>query len=303
MRYAIGIDIGGTKIAMGVVDELGNVLASQEFKNEVSKDPRDAVKQTSESISCMIDKSRIEGDFLGIGIGAPGPLNPNEGSLICPPNLPKWWDFNIVEEFRCYFSNPIRMENDASVAALAEKWVGAGKDYEQLIYLTISTGIGAGIIINGRLYTGSTGNAGDVGHMVIDASAGICSCGQAGCFEWVASGTALARQGTELLGSPVTPEEVLQLAKNGDRQLQLLIDRLFLYIGSGCVSLINTFDPQLVIIGGGISQIGTPLFKAVNGYVQKYALNPSGRTIQVKPAQLKRNSGIVGAAALFLQNN
>jgi glucokinase len=191
------------------------------------------------------------------------------------------------------------LENDATAAALAEKWVGAARSAEHFVYITISTGIGAGIYSHGRLLTGATGNAGDIGHMVIDPASGICNCGQRGCFEYVASGTAIAREASSLLGRQVAAKEAFELALTGqDPAMEKLVHRVFDYIGIGCVTLINTFDPELLVIGGGVSQVGAPLFEAVSDYIMRNALNPSGRNTPVVPAALQQDAGLIGAAAL-----
>jgi glucokinase len=236
----------------------------------------------------------------GIGIGAPGPLDTKKGIIAEPPNLRDWWGFPIVDSLKRYYSVPITFENDATAAALAERWVGAGRETDHFVYMTVSTGIGAGIFSHGRLITGATGNAGDIGHIVIDASVGTCPCGQKGCLEYIASGTAIARMASELVGHEVSSKEAFELAFSGENAaVKELVDRVFRYIGVGCVTMINTLDPELVIIGGGVSQVGAPLFDAVTDYIQKHALNPSGRRTRVVPAGLSQDAGLIGAAALI----
>jgi glucokinase len=240
-----------------------------------------------------------ESELLGIGVGAPGPLNTKEGKIAEPPNLRGWWNFPIVDSLKRYFSLPIRLENDATAAALAEKWLGAAKDADHFVFITISTGIGAGIYSHGKLLTGASGNAGDVGHIVVDPSVGTCVCGQKGCWEFVASGTAVARQASALLGREVSSKEAFDLAAAGQPVIQELVAKVFENIGVGCVTLINTFDPEKLVIGGGVSQVGEPLFNAVRDYVSKYALNPSGRQTPIVPAALHQDAGLIGAAALI----
>ncbi|MFC4777406.1 ROK family protein [Paenibacillus sp. GCM10023252] len=305
MNLAIGIDIGGTKIAAGIIDEKGTILASSSLHTDLTQPPADMVSQTAQEIKQLILKNGIDyTKIAGIGIGAPGPLDPRGGKLTCPPNLKSWWDFPVVQQFSNHFTNlPIRMENDATAAALAEKWIGAAKDSDHFVFITISTGIGAGIYLHGKLLTGSTGNAGDVGHMVVDPSAGTCLCGQAGCWEWIASGTAITRQASALYGRPVTSKEAFELAAGGDPEMAALVDKVFRYIGMGCVSLINTLDPDTIVIGGGVSQVGEPLFDAVRRYISEHALNPSGKRTAVVPAALLQNAGLIGAAALVHQGD
>lgn len=300
MSYAIGIDIGGTKTAIGLIGTDGEVRTKVSLPTDQTVGPEVMVDRMAAAIQDILTAQGIaESQLLGIGVGAPGPLNTKEGKIAEPPNLRGWWNFPIVDSLKRYFSLPIRLENDATAAALAEKWLGAAKDAEHFVFITISTGIGAGIYSHGKLITGASGNAGDVGHIVVDPSVGTCVCGQKGCWEFVASGTAVARQASELLGREVSSKEAFDLAAAGQPVIQELVAKVFENIGVGCVTLINTFDPEKLVIGGGVSQVGDPLFNAVRDYVSKYALNPSGRQTPIVPAALHQDAGLIGAAALI----
>jgi len=299
LQYAIGIDIGGTKTAIGLVDANGLVLARTTLPTD-SASPSHMVDEIAAATNKLLADAAIPAAKLqGIGLGAPGPLNTKRGIIAEPPNLRDWWGFPVVDAFRRHYDLPIAFENDATAAALAERWIGAAKHADHFVYVTISTGIGAGIFSHGRLITGSTGNAGDIGHIVIDPAAGLCPCGQRGCFEYIASGTAIARMASALVGRPVTAKEAFELAlSGGNAAVEELVRRAFRYIGIGCVTLINTFDPEMIVIGGGVSQVGAPLFDAVIGYVEQNALNPSGRKTAILPAALSQDAGLIGAAAL-----
>ncbi|MUT67763.1 ROK family protein [Paenibacillus sp. NEAU-GSW1] len=301
MKYAVGIDIGGTKTALGLVTSDGQVLSKASLTTDLSLAPSDMVDKIAEAAHRLLSESSLQQtDLQGIGLGAPGPLNTKLGQIAEPPNLRSWWNFPVVESFKRHFQVPIVLENDATAAALAEKWMGAAKSADHFVYITISTGIGAGIYSHGRLITGATGNAGDIGHMVVDPSGGDCPCGQRGCFEHIASGTAIAREASSLLQRPVTSKEVFELALSGQNtEMKQLVDRVFGNIGVGCATLINTFDPELLVIGGGVSQVGEPLFEAVGAYIKRNALNPSGRNTPVVPAALQQEAGLIGAAALI----
>ncbi|MFB9326407.1 ROK family protein [Paenibacillus aurantiacus] len=302
MKVAIGIDIGGTKTAIGLVAPDGTVLAKTSLPTDLALPPSVMVDNIAGAAKRLVgEKELLPADLQGVGIGAPGPLNTKLGQIAEPPNLRPWWGFPVVDAFKRHFDVPIVLENDATAAALAEKQTGAAKEADHFVYVTISTGIGAGIYSHGRLITGATGNAGDIGHMVVDPAGGDCPCGQRGCFEHIASGTAVAREASALLGRPVSTKEAFDLALSGqDAALEQLVQRVFRYIGVGCVTLINTFDPELIVIGGGVSQVGSPLFDAVSGYIRDHALNPSGRRTPVVPAALHQDAGLIGAAALVL---
>lgn len=301
MTLAIGIDIGGTKTAIGVVNENGEVLRKTIIPTDHSIAPNVMVERISENIYSLLHSLSISiNDVEGVGVGAPGPIDTARGEIVCPPNLPGWTNFKLVAELKKRVGITVRLENDASLAGLAEMKVGTAKNVKDFLYITISTGIGGGIILDGSLVTGTTGNAGDIGHMVIDPSYGTCICGQRGCFEWIASGTAIARQGKELLKRDVTTEEVFHLYHGGDQQIGTMVNNVFERIGMACVSLINIFDVKLIVLGGGVSKVGKPLVEAVNNYVAKYALNPKGRKTKVKSSTLIENAGVIGAAALIV---
>jgi glucokinase len=301
--YVIGIDIGGTKVAIGIVDEFGSVHAQTRIPTNLIIPPSEMIEQIVQSIHLLFEESGLHLEqVMGIGIGAPGPVDAQNGMITCPPNLPNWIQVPIVAELEATFGVPVRLENDASAAALAEKWVGAAQDNGNFVYMTISTGIGAGLYLDGRLITGSRGNAGDIGHMVIDPTKGTCPCGQKGCFEWLASGTAIARRGSEIMGAELTTKEVFDLYKEKHPKIYTMIDDVFTSIGIGCVTIINLFDPEKIVIGGGVSQAGAPLFTAVEEYVSRYALNPAGRKTSIVPAASGQHAGVIGAAALIIRN-
>lgn len=299
MDYAIGVDIGGTKVAIAVINEQGKVIEESVIPTNVSITSEKMMDTIIEEIQTVIKKSQVnELDIIGLGIGAPGPLDSRNGIILCPPNLTGWIDVPIQAYFAKTFDWPIKLENDANAAALAEKWLGAARKNNHFAYMTISTGIGAGIVVEGKLLRGLKGNAGDIGHTVIDPSFGECTCGQKGCLEAVASGTAIAKHGSKIVGKNLSTKEVFALYHEGHEQIVEMIDHVLMILGMACVNLINTFDLEKIVIGGGVSKVGDLLFHTIQKYVQTYALNPIGRQAEIVPAKLNQNAGVIGAAAL-----
>ncbi|WP_078555592.1 ROK family protein [Bacillus alkalicellulosilyticus] len=299
MKYSVGIDIGGTKIAIGIVTSSGELIDVVKLPTDKDKTPQVIMKNIVVDTKKLLEINNIQEHQLeGIGIGSPGPIHKEAGLIACPPNLQNWRNVDIVGYFKNHFTVDIYLENDASAATLGEKWVGAAQENQHFLFLTISTGIGAGIYTNGQLVRGTYGNAGDVGHIVIDPSRGKCVCGQKGCFEWVASGTAIARMASELLEKPLNTKEVFALYEQKNESIVGLVEQVFEYIGMGLVTLINTLEPEKIVIGGGVSQVGEPLFTFVQNYVKQYALSPFGRDTEIVSAGLNQEAGIVGAAAL-----
>lgn len=297
--HVIGIDIGGTKIAIGLVDQAGQVVARHVLPTDLDNSPAEMVEHMSRIIDGLLLEQGLTLDAVkGIGVGAPGPLDVKNGLFLCPPNMPAWHNYPLIPDLQSRFPLLVLLENDANAAALAEKWVGAAAGMDDFIFLTISTGIGAGVVINGHLISSLRENAGEVGHIVLDPALGRCTCGQLGCFEYIASGTAIARRGSHLLGRQVTTEEVFALYAEGHPVMVPFVEDVFQYIGMGCVTLINLFSPERIVIGGGVSNAGEPLFAAVRQYVKRNAFSPSGRSTAIVPSEIGAWAGVVGAAAL-----
>lgn len=302
MRQAIGIDIGGTNVAVGLVDASGRVQAQQTIAMDQELPPLDMIAKIGSLIAQLLDQAGITSQELsGIGIGAPGPIDAHRGIITCPPNLPNWRQVPIVAQLERRFGVPVALANDANAATLGEKWVGAAQENNHFVCMTIGTGIGAGIFLNGQLLQGTTGNAAELGHIVLNPNTEEnCTCGQKGCFEWHASGTAIARKASALLGRRVTAQEVFELYRSGQPAIVPLVEEVFHYIGVACVTLVNLLEPEKIIIGGGVAQAGAPLFAYVRKYVSKYPLNPGSRQVHIVPAGLRTNAGIIGAASLIL---
>jgi len=314
---ALGIDLGGTKILTAVASAEGKMLSRDHSITPAKEGQEAVVKSILESVGRALDQVNIVVDDLtAIGIGAPGLSNPETGILFTSPNLPGWKDVplrNIVEE---ELGKQAFLINDANAAAVGELYFGAGRGARNFIYITVSTGIGGGIIIDGKIYAGSTGTAGEVGHMVIDDDGPLCNCGNRGCWETLASGTALAREARhrikegaatsilEYAGGDikrVNAEVIHEAAKSGDKLANELIAQLAYYLGVGLANLINIFNPEVIIIGGGLSNIGDMLLKPAFEEAGRRAFKQSYQVVRFARAELGRNSGVLGAAAHALE--
>jgi glucokinase len=265
----MGVDIGGTKIATGLVDEDASVLTSRTTPTRASE----GFALSIEQVWSAIDQS-ITRDVCAIGICAPGPLNPKTGIIMNPPNLPGWRDVSLVEMAAARYKLPVTLENDCNAAGLAEVRRGAARGLSNVFYAAIGTGIGAAIIIDGKIYRGKNGMAGEAGHMSIDyLSSTICGCGTPGCIEALASGTAIDRHAIDL---------------------DQLAERLSAWLG-GIVSLL---DPEKIVIGGGVAQTNGPLFEKLRAQVPMRTVNPFAKSIPIVPAHFGAQAGIVGAALI-----
>jgi glucokinase len=280
-EVVIGADIGGTKIASARVHLDGEPVVRQctVLSTRASEGFDRSLGQVFEAIDQLMDPK-----VSAIGICAPGPLNPASGVIINPPNLPGWRNINLAEIVRNRYGIPCRIENDANAAALAETLFGAAKGYRHVVYATLSTGIGTGIIVDGRIYHGKNGAAGEGGHVSIDyRSPQLCNCGTPGCIEALASGSALAARG---LDPSALDEKTL--------------DEMGAQLGAWLGSLISLLDPEIIVIGGGISQIGEPLFARLQREIPSRTINQFAAQTPVVPARFGANVGILGAAAVVL---
>lgn len=315
-RYAVGVDLGGTKIAVALVSEEGRALHSLVVPTRPEEGVDAVLERMAESVELVLSAGGVRGEEVaGVGIGAPGSLDPETGRVIFSPNL-GWKDVPLREAMRRRLGQTtVVLENDANAAAWGEYCFGAGRGTRNFVYVTISTGIGGGIILDGRLYRGAGGSAGEVGHMTILAGGPRCSCGSDGCWEALASGTAIARRAREALalgeesalgelyrrGELITAAQVAQAAERGDRLAQRILAETWFFVGVGLANLANLFDPERIALGGGVAQVGEPLLARARELVRLRALAGPAREVEVTLAALKGEAGVLGAAALALR--
>ncbi len=300
----VGIDIGGTKIAAGVVSLAGKVLARGEIATHPERSPGDAVARTTELVRTLEREAGVRARV--IGVCCPGPLDLKRGVVLDTPNLRRWWHFPLQARLQRALKRPVRLENDANAAAVAEHRLGAGRGANDMLYLTISTGVGGGVIINGSLYRGAQGFGGELGHVSLDLNGPVCGCGARGCIEALASGTAIAKRVQtylELAGAsaaararPVTAVDVVAGVRRGDPICTRVWNDAMYALGLGIGSLANAFNPELFVLGGGLTAAGTLLFKPVRKHARASCMKPIARKLTVVRAQLGRDVGILGAA-------
>lgn len=304
------MDLGGTKILTALVDERGEVSSRVRIATPKGG-PEAVVDAVVEAVQEVCARAGIDRSAArGVGVGAPGPLDHESGVVFEPPNMPGWRDVPLAEMLSPRLGLRVAVENDANAAAMGERWVGAGAGTDDLIYITVSTGIGGGLILGGRLYRGVTGTAGEVGHMVIEAGGPRCGCGRLGCLEALASGTAIAREARAavLAGQPTSlsvipverleAEDVALAARDGDPLARKVFARAAAALGTGIANLVNLFNPAMVIVGGGVARAGDLLFGPVRRIVHQEAFERPGAAVRIVPAALGDDVGVVGAAAV-----
>jgi len=292
----LGIDIGGTKIAAGVVNESADVLRSAEFPTRAAQGFETSIAQVYRAVEEVLAP-----EITAIGICAPGPLNPKTGVVLNPPNLPGWNHIPLAQLIEERFARLCRVENDANAAGLAETLFGAARGYSSVLYMTWSTGIGTGIVLDGRIYHGKNGAAAEGGHVTVDyRGEAPCACGVPGCIEGLASGTAIAARASRLMGRTVTAAEVGRAAQAGDPAAAQVIAEAVDMVAAWLGSMISMLDPDIVVIGGGVAQLGEPLFAKLRAETPRRTINQFAVETPIVPAALCRNAGILGAAAVVV---
>jgi len=313
----LGVDLRGSKILAAVVNSRGEILSSNESATPVTGGHGVVIQAIVDSSHRVLKQAGIAiSELIAIGVGAPGLSNPETGILFTSPNLPGWRNVPLRDIMQERLGKKTFVINDANAAALGEFCFGAAHGARNFIYVTFSTGIGGGIVIEGKIYTGAIGAAGEVGHMTIDDEGPICNCGSRGCWETVASGTALAKEArrkikegvrTSILEyaegdvEKVTAPVIHSAAKQGDRLAKELIARTGYYVGVGLANLINIFNPELIVIGGGLSNIGDMLLEPAFKVAGERAYKEAFQAVHFASAELGRNSGVLGAATYALQ--
>jgi glucokinase len=319
MRFIVGIDLGGTNIVSGCVAEDGSAVHGVRSVHTGAEEGPDAVVRriiTAAKESMAETLGAVPGaELIGIGVGAPGPLDTRSGIVLLTPNL-GWVNMPLRARLHEGLGLKTALDNDANCAILGEWWQGAARNTRNAIGLTIGTGIGGGIIINGRLYHGSSDIAGEFGHMTIDANGRRCKCGNYGCIEAYASGPNIALRAVEALESGaestlpsyvagdlhrITAQTVYQAAHSGDELALEVVRDTAKFLGAAVASLINIFNPEAVVIVGGVTLAGDSLFEPLSREVSRRAFKPAVQVCRIVPGTLTGVAGVYGAARAYLE--
>nr|WP_296481438.1 ROK family glucokinase [uncultured Acetatifactor sp.] len=310
-RYAFGVDVGGTSVKMGLFDETGTILDKWEIPTRRENKGASILPDVARSLlEKMTEKGIQEKDLVGIGVGAPGPVD-DEGTLVNGAVNIGWEPFNIPQAMRAYINVPVKAANDANAAAYGEMWKGGGKGFNSIVAVTLGTGVGGGIIINGELLAGATGAGGEIGHMhMVDDETEACGCGNKGCMEQYASATGIARlarrrlekddEPSVLREGKVSAKTVFDGVKAGDKVAVEIAEEFGEYLGKGLAMIASVLNPEAFIISGGVSKAGEILFSFIEPPFRKYVFRHCGNAKFVL-ATLGNDAGIYGAAGLVLR--
>ena len=316
-KLYLGIDIGGTKVAAGLVDEHGEIISKTRVPMTANLDAAHGFAAVKNAAHAVLN-SNAGNTIAGIGVTSPGPLDPRTGVVLNPPNLPCWRNFPLGDEVSKQFGVPVRVDNDANAAALAETMWGAGRGHRCVFYATLGTGIGTGITIDGRIWHGRTGAAAEGGHMTIDHRGPTCPCGKKGCIEVLASGPVIAARAEQRCraaalgreskilslagGDPrkITCESVAEAWRAGDPVAENVLRETAGLLAIWLGNIVDFLEPDVIVVGGGVGELMSNWFDFIRGVLPKWSVNQRCREIPLLLAKYKEDAGIAGAAALCL---
>lgn len=316
-KKLIGIDLGGTTIKFAILTTDGNVQQKWSIETNILDDGRHIVPDIIESINHRIALYEMKHeDFIGIGMGTPGSVDIKKGTVVGAYNLNWTKQQNVKAQIEEATGIPFVLDNDANVAALGERWKGAGENNPDVVFITLGTGVGGGIIAEGNLLHGVNGCAGEIGHVTVDPGGFECTCGKRGCLETVSSATGVVRVARHMSeeyagdsqlkqaiddGQDVSSKDVFDYAQANDPFALMVVDRVCYFLGLAIGNVGNTLNPSSVVIGGGVSAAGEFLRSRVQTYFEEFTFPEVRNSTQVKLAQLGNEAGVIGAASLALQ--
>jgi glucokinase-like ROK family protein len=307
--YVAGIDMGATHLSIILADFGAQVIDEIETPFSVADGPEKCIQQANGLLADLLKKNQLSISQIGaLGIGVPGPIASEAGMVYAPPIMPGWSGYPIQSNLEETWGIPVSLNNDAELGALGEWAYGVGRGDNHLAYIKVGTGIGSGLLMNGQIYRGATGSAGEIGHLTIEENGPLCDCGNYGCLEALAGGKAISRQAREavqkgkrtLLSNmgpieSLSARDVASAARRGDLISQNIIANAGRYLGIAIAGLVNLFNPQTVVIGGGVAQIGDLLLQPIRDTVSRRSLQASARTVKINTAVLRRHSSGMGA--------
>ncbi|MEH7379018.1 ROK family glucokinase [Bacillus sp. JJ1533] len=307
-KKIIGIDIGGTNVKIGLLNLQGDILKRWEIPTIRGEE---IITNIWESVLSNVSIDDVENNILGIGVGAPGFVEGETGIVFEAVNL-SWKNFELGQLLSNKFSLPVIVENDANLAALGEYWKGAGDRVENLIFITLGTGVGSGIIANGAILNGENGTAGEIGHIIVEPKGYNCNCGRVGCLDTISSATGIVRQAKDKIKENPTSnlaryvqargsldaKDIFTQARSGDQDCVDILEYTSEMLGKALANAAAIINPSKIIIGGGVSQAGDQLLTITKKYFIKYSLGRIGDITNIEIAKLGNNAGIIGAAYL-----
>ncbi|WP_085991904.1 ROK family glucokinase [Oceanobacillus senegalensis] len=315
-KVIIGADIGGTTIKLGFINMEGDILHKWQIPTKTANNGASIITDIWESVLTNLSEQNLRKEaVLGIGIGAPGFINSETGLVYEAINI-GWKNVDLAKELQNMSGLPVFVQNDANIAALGENWIGAGNHSFNMIAVTLGTGVGGGVIVNGSILNGENGMAGEIGHIKVDPNGIPCNCGGIGCLETICSATGIARQGMDAVTlntrsnlasyynktGNISAKDILELAKSGDETCLHIVQHTTNILGMALANMASLNNPSKIIIGGGVSKAGTFLLDYITDSFKRHAIPKISETCEIKLAQLGNDAGMIGGAYLVKKN-
>ncbi|MEK6743902.1 MAG: ROK family protein [Nitrospirota bacterium] len=300
----IGVDLGGTNLRTALVSQNGEVADKVKEPTRASDGHAKVIQKLIENIKAQLDSALRNGfKVAAVGVGAPGVIHAQTGMVVKSPNFPDWNNLPLKKELESALALPVSIENDANAAALGEQWRGAGRGITSMILLTLGTGVGGGIVLDGRIWPGADGMAGEIGHMTIIPDGRRCGCGNTGCLEMYTSSRGIVMTYQERSSRPqsITSEEIYQAARDGDAVAGDVMKDMGRFLGIGIANLINIFNPEMIVIGGGVKDAWPLFIDATREEIKKRAFEYTAARTRIVSSLLGDDAGMIGAAALAFQ--
>ncbi|NLJ57068.1 MAG: ROK family protein [Firmicutes bacterium] len=316
MKYLLGVDLGGTNIQVALAERGGKILRSQKFSTEAATGRENVWRNILAGLETVLEQGLVPRDRLaGVGVCTAGFFDYYSRTIISSPNLPGWEGFPLEKRLSQELALPVLVENDANAAAYGEFIFGAGKGKRNMVNVTLGTGIGGGIIIEGEIYRGSGGFAGEIGHLPVLPGGPLCGCGRRGCLECLASGNAIAREGQAVIAGEartilrdmvedqeeLTAYHVFEAAKDGDREAADIVAKAACYLGRALATVVNLLNPEIITLGGGMAAAGEIIFEPVQRCLKELSIQPAGEMVELLPAVLGEEAGVRGILTLVEQ--
>jgi len=307
--HVVGLDFGATHLSLFIADLSARILDENESELNITRGPETCLAEADRLLHERLTKVNLSlQNILAIGVGVPGPIVTEAGMVLSPPLMPGWDQYPIRDDLEKRWGCPVSLNNDAELGALGEWAAGAGRGEGNLAYIKVGTGIGAGLLLDGKIYRGVTGSAGEIGHLTMDENGPVCTCGNHGCLEAIAGGRAIALQAQEAVRKgkrtqmaaiqpveSISVREVAAAARLGDLLAQQILAKAGTHIGIAIAGLVNLFNPGMIVIGGGVARTGDLLLEPMRQAVQRRSLAASTRVVRITTAMLGRRSSGMGA--------
>lgn len=314
LGHVIGIDMGASHVMLILADFSGRQLHEIEVPLDINEGPSVCLARVAELVEQLLKEAGMSmSQISAVGVGVPGPIVQKEGMVSGPPIMPGWDRYPIRDHLQELWQVPVSLNNDAELGAVGEWAYGAGRGEHNLAYIKVGTGIGAGLLLEGQIYRGSTGCAGEIGHITIDENGPLCTCGNRGCLEAIAGGGAIARKAMEAVrmgqrtqlaemvhNGKLTVADVMNAARHGDHLAQRITAEAGMHLGTAIANIVNLFNPSMVVIGGSVGQIGDLLLEPIRLTVQRRSLLVASRNVRITAALLGKHSVAIGAVVVAL---